>query len=71
MYNALVLFKQFPDHSFVDVAPELGIDIVNPSGVIVGDVNNDGLNDIIVSQDSIRDSQIHKKIYYFRNNNNE
>lgn len=69
--SRLILFKQFEDHSFADVAPELGIDIVNPSGVIVGDVNNDGLNDIIVSQDSIRDSQIHRKIYFFKNNNTE
>lgn len=69
--SRLILFKQFPDHSFADIAPELGLDIVNPSGVIVGDVNNDGLNDIIVSQDSIRDSQIHRKIYYFRNTNTE
>lgn len=69
--SRLILFKQFPDHSFADVAPELGIDIVNPSGVVVGDINNDGLDDIIVSQDSLRDSQIHRKIYYFENKNDE
>ncbi len=68
--SRLVLFHQHDDHSFQDLASTHGIDIVNPSGVIVFDYNNDGKEDILVSQVSTRNSKIKKRIYLFKNNTN-
>ncbi|HEX5269942.1 MAG TPA: FG-GAP-like repeat-containing protein, partial [Gemmataceae bacterium] len=45
------LYRQTPDHHFKDVSPGSGLDIAGWSmGVAVGDVNNDGLPDVVVTQ---------------------
>jgi hypothetical protein len=45
------LFKQLPDGTFKDVSEGSGLDIPGwNTGVAVGDVNNDGLPDVVVTQ---------------------
>jgi hypothetical protein len=46
-----VLYKQTPDHHFVDVSAGSGLDIAGYNmGVAIGDVNNDGFPDVLVTQ---------------------
>lgn len=69
----LVLFKQANDHGFDDKSKATGIDILNPSGTITIDFNNDGKMDFISGQSSLRNSKIKRRIYAFQNvsaNNN-
>ncbi len=66
-YSRLVMFEQDEHHAFINVAPQLGIDIVNPSATVVLDINDDGKPDIMTSQNNIRKSDIPSKIYLFEN----
>ena len=66
-HSRLLLFQQRPDHSFFGYAQDAGVDILNPSGAVVMDVNQDGLLDIIVGQSSIRDARIQPRLYLFEN----
>lgn len=65
--SRLILFKQQPDHSFDDVSEIAGIDIVNPEGAIVADINNDGKPDIITGQTNVRNTKIANHLYFFEN----
>lgn len=67
-YSRLVVFEQDETKAFLNVAPQLGVDIVNPAGTIVLDVNKDGLPDILTSQNNIRKSEIAPRLYLFQNN---
>lgn len=67
-YSRLVLFEQDETRSFINVASQLGIDIVNPTGTIVLDVNKDGKPDILTSQNNIRKAEIPPRLYLFENN---
>jgi enediyne biosynthesis protein E4 len=68
-YSRLVLFEQDETHAFSNVAPQLGIDIVNPAATITIDLNQDGLTDIITAQNNIRKAEIPPRLYAFVNNN--
>lgn len=65
--SRLVYFKQNLDHSFVDRAQFNGVDLVNPSGTVIADVDQDGRLDILSGQVKLRNSNINNKVYAFRN----
>lgn len=67
-FSRLVMFEQDETHAFVNVAPQLGIDIVNPIATITLDLNDDGRPDFITSQNNIRRSDISPRIFVFENN---
>lgn len=67
-YSRLVLFEQDETHAFSNVASQNGIDVVNPTGTIQLDVNQDGLPDFLTSQNSIRKADIPQRLYFFENN---
>lgn len=67
-YSRLVMFEQDETRAFLNVGSQLGIDIVNPTGTIVLDVNKDGLPDILTSQNNIRRADITPRLYLFQNN---
>lgn len=66
-YSRLVLFEQDESHGFSNVASQLGIDLVNPTGTTVIDLNQDGLPDLLTSQNNIRRSDIPPRLFVFEN----
>jgi len=66
-HSRLILFKQNEDKAFADVAKEEGVDILNPSGTVSIDLNEDGLWDFITGQTNIRNAGINKRIFVFQN----
>ena len=66
-HSRLVLFQQLPDHAYHNQAAQLGVDIVNPEGSIVWDVNRDGRPDILTGQGQVRDARIRPRLYLFEN----
>lgn len=67
-FSRLVMFEQDEVRAFLNVGSQLGIDLVNPTGTIILDVNKDGLPDILTSQNNIRRSEIKPRLYFFQNN---
>lgn len=63
----MLVFQQNSDHSYEEKAAALGLDILNPSGTIVLDVNKDGRQDILTGQISVRDASIKQRVYLFEN----
>lgn len=68
-YSRLVMFEQDETRAFINVASQLGIDVVNPTGTITIDLNQDGLPDVITSQNNIRKADIPPRMYVFENQN--
>jgi hypothetical protein len=66
-YSRLVMFEQDETRAFLNVASQIGIDVVNPTGTITIDLNKDGLPDIITSQNNIRRAEIPPRLYVFEN----
>jgi hypothetical protein len=66
-YSRLVVFEQDETRAFLNVASQLGVDLVNPTGTITLDVNRDGLPDLLTSQNNIRRSDIKPRLYLFEN----
>lgn len=67
-YSRMVLFEQDETHAFENVGSQLGIDVVNPTGTIMLDLNQDGVMDIITAQNNIRKADIPPRLYVFENN---
>ncbi|MBC7540930.1 MAG: VCBS repeat-containing protein [Bacteriovorax sp.] len=65
--SRLVFFEQASDHAFEDKSRELGINVMNPSGTVTIDVNQDGVMDFITGQSKIRAGDINNRIYLFEN----
>jgi hypothetical protein len=66
-YSRLVMFEQDETRAFYNVGAQLGIDIVNPQGTIIMDVNQDGKPDIITAQNNIRRAEIKPRVFVFEN----
>ena len=66
-HTRLLLFKQYPDHSFENIGKRAGIDFVNPQSSVTLDFNNDGKLDILTARNSIRDASIKRRLYLFKN----
>ena len=66
-HSRMVLFEQGRDHAYQERGNELGVDIVNPVGSIILDVNRDGRMDILTGQSGIRDVNIQPRLYLFEN----
>ncbi|OFZ14462.1 MAG: hypothetical protein A2X86_15815 [Bdellovibrionales bacterium GWA2_49_15] len=66
-YSRMILFEQESNRAFSDVAQHAGVDILNPSGTVILDFNQDGLLDFVVGQTTIRNNQIKAKAYFFEN----
>lgn len=65
--SRMILFFQYPDHAFEDLGAKAGIDIVNPEGTIILDINRDGKPDILTGQTNVRNSAIPHRLYLFEN----
>lgn len=65
--SRLIFFEQQTDHAYEDKARELGINLMNPSGMVTIDLNNDGVMDFISAQSKVRAGDINTKIYVFEN----
>lgn len=63
----LLLYKQNEDSSFEDFGEEVGIDLVNPSGIIYLDVNKDGILDLLSGQTDLRLKNRKVETYLFIN----
>jgi hypothetical protein len=66
-HSRLVYFEQQPDRSFVNRAMEIGIDLINPAGIVTLDYNQDGKMDVLSGQTSVRDGKIQKRVWLFEN----
>jgi hypothetical protein len=65
--SRLVFFEQQADHEYKDVAKDLGINLMNPSGTVNIDLNGDGVMDFISGQSKVRAGDIANRIYVFEN----
>jgi enediyne biosynthesis protein E4 len=66
-HSRAIVFIQESNHAFVDKSRELGLDVLNPSGTVSADVNQDGKIDLIMGQSNIRDSKLIPRLYLFEN----
>lgn len=65
--SRLVFYEQQKDHEYVDRSKEFGINLLNPSGTVTIDLNNDGVMDFITGQSKLRAGDIESRIYVFEN----
>ncbi len=65
--SRLMLFEQQADHAFEERAHDYGLNILNPSGMVSLDINNDGAMDFITGQSNVRAASIEPRIYVFEN----
>jgi hypothetical protein len=64
-HSRLYLLKQ--KKKFINVSKVSGLDLVNPSGTILVDINRDGKTDVITGQIKIRDPRIKPRVYLLIN----
>lgn len=65
--SRLVAFAQDETRAFVNVAHQWGLDVVNPTGTVVADFNQDGKPDILTAQTSVRKANIKNRVYLLEN----
>ncbi len=65
--SRLVFFEQASDHEYKDIGKDLGINLMNPSGMVSIDLNGDGVMDFITGQSKVRAGDIDTRIYVFEN----
>lgn len=65
--SRLVFFEQQPDHEYIDKAAAMGINLMNPAGVVSIDLNGDGVMDFIAGQSKVRAGDINNRLYVFEN----
>jgi hypothetical protein len=65
--SRLIFLEQALDHEYIDKEKELGINLMNPSGIITIDLNGDGVMDFISGQSKVRAGEIDSRIYVFEN----
>ncbi len=65
--SRLMLFEQKADHSYEERARDYGLNILNPSGMVTLDLNNDGAMDFITGQSNVRAAGILQRLYVFEN----
>lgn len=65
--SRLIFFEQQADHEYKDIAKDLGINLMNPSGIVTIDLNGDGVMDFISGQSKVRAGDISTRIYVFEN----
>jgi hypothetical protein len=65
--SRLIFFEQSSDHAYDDQAKKLGVNVLNPSGTIAIDINQDGVMDFITGQTSSRSADSNQRIYVFLN----
>jgi hypothetical protein len=65
--SRLVFFEQQVDHEYVDKASALGVNLMNPSGMVTIDLNGDGVMDFISGQSKVRAGEINTRLYVFEN----
>ncbi len=65
--SRLTFYQQARDHGFDDRSLDFGVNILNPSGTITIDLDNDGVMDFITGQTSLRTGENQNKLYVFKN----
>lgn len=65
--SRMMFFEQQANHEFIDVAKSMGINMMNPSGMVTIDLNGDGVMDFISGQSKVRAGEINARIYVFEN----
>lgn len=63
----LVFFHQEENHDFTDMAKSYGIDLINPAGTVVSDLNNDGKLDLLIGRTNLRNDSLDNTIKVFLN----
>lgn len=67
-HSRLIFFRQDLEGGFEDKAKDFGINLLNPTGTVLIDVNSDGRLDLLTSSSSIRNENIKEKLFLFENN---
>lgn len=65
--SRMFFYEQQPDHEYIDRAREMGVNMMNPSGMVSIDLNGDGVMDFISGQSKVRAGDINSRIYVFEN----
>jgi hypothetical protein len=65
--SRMLFYEQQKNHEFIDRAREMGVNMMNPSGMVSIDLNGDGVMDFISGQSRVRAGDITNRIYVFEN----
>lgn len=67
-FTRSVLFEQQDNFDFADKSKVNGINILNPIGTVILDIDRDGRMDILMGQSHLRQSNIKQRVWLFKNN---